>query len=84
MPNTLRIRFRCFSFVRQALDAPQIEIDMAKGATAAEVEKTIRERTGTSLDRTSFRIAVNRRIVPGTTVLEDGDEVALIPPLQGG
>jgi molybdopterin converting factor small subunit len=32
----------------------------------------------------SLRVAVNQKYVPEETVLDDGDEVAFIPPVQGG
>ena len=31
-----------------------------------------------------LRFAVNQSYVPANTILEDGDEVAFIPPLGGG
>ena len=31
-----------------------------------------------------FRVAVNQRIGSGNTELGEGDEVALLPPMQGG
>ena len=30
------------------------------------------------------RMAVNRKIIQGNTALQDGDEVALLPPFSGG
>ena len=35
------------------------------------------------LDR-SIRIAVNDEIVPGNRPLDEGDEVAFLPPMSGG
>jgi molybdopterin converting factor subunit 1 len=34
--------------------------------------------------RPSVRFAVNARYVIGPTALQDGDEVAIIPPVSGG
>ncbi len=34
--------------------------------------------------RTSLRLAVNLRYVPGDHILHEGDEVAVIPPVSGG
>ncbi|HEX8239541.1 MAG TPA: MoaD/ThiS family protein [Allosphingosinicella sp.] len=33
---------------------------------------------------TSIRIAVNDEIVPGKQPVEEGDEVAFLPPMSGG
>lgn len=32
----------------------------------------------------SIRIAVNDEIVPGNRLLDEGDEVAFLPPMSGG
>ena len=34
--------------------------------------------------RSVVRLAVNQEYVPGTVVLQEGDEVALITPVSGG
>lgn len=34
--------------------------------------------------RRAVRVAVNHALVPADTVLRDGDEVALLPPVTGG
>jgi molybdopterin synthase sulfur carrier subunit len=32
----------------------------------------------------TFRIAVNKELVEGNTMLNDGDELAIMPPFAGG
>ncbi|GAB4312212.1 MAG: hypothetical protein Kow0059_02580 [Candidatus Sumerlaeia bacterium] len=39
---------------------------------------------GEALARVPLRAAVNQSFVNDGAVLDDGDEVALIPPVQGG
>jgi len=36
------------------------------------------------LDGYSYRISLNNSLVKGNTVLNDGDEVAFLPPFAGG
>ena len=39
---------------------------------------------GQKLDKIPFKIAVNQTYIIEPVILEDGDELALIPPVQGG
>ena len=57
---------------------------MEEGKTASDLEKIIRKKTGKKLEGIAVQIAVNKEYSDGSTVLSDGDEVALIPPVQGG
>jgi len=38
----------------------------------------------TALSAANVRIAVNREFVEGSCTLQDGDEVAFMPPITGG
>jgi molybdopterin converting factor small subunit len=44
----------------------------------------IREKSAGALDDVTLRTAVNKDYVSQPVPLEDGDEVAFIPPVQGG
>lgn len=81
---SLQITVRCFSHVRQALGKDTVTLQLPAGADTIEVERLIREMVGGELEGISFRIAVNRTYVTKPKPLKEGDEVALIPPVQGG
>ena len=81
---SLKITVRSFSHVREALGKESLTLELNDGADTTEVERTIREMAGGALDGISFRIAVNRKYLSSLKALKDGDEVALIPPVQGG
>jgi molybdopterin converting factor small subunit len=81
---SLKITVRSFSHVREALGKETVTLELSDGADTSDVEKTVREMAGGALDGISFRIAVNRKYLSSPTELKDGDEVALIPPVQGG
>jgi molybdopterin converting factor subunit 1 len=62
----------------QALElAAGADVEAAIAALAAEHE-TVRALVG------RFQVAVNQTVVAGDTILVDGDELALIPPVAGG
>jgi molybdopterin converting factor small subunit len=61
-----------------------MHLNIPDGSAVADVEKAIATVAdlGALLFRAAF--AVNQEYVPRSTVLHDGDEVAIIPPVSGG
>ncbi len=80
----MKITVKCFSQVKHHLGTDELVLNMAEGSTTSDVEKRIRSQTGERLTGVSLRLAVNRKYTPNPVELKDGDEVALIPPVQGG
>ena len=80
----MKVTVKCFSQVKYALKVNQILLDLEPGQTTADVEEAVRKHAAGKLDGISLRIAVNRVYVQEPVIVEDGDEVALIPPVQGG
>ncbi|HIC74959.1 MAG TPA: MoaD/ThiS family protein [Candidatus Marinimicrobia bacterium] len=80
----MKITVKCFSQVKYALETDELSLELNPGQTTADVEERVRQRAGKKLDGVLLRIAVNRIYVKEPRDLEDGDEVAFIPPVQGG
>ena len=80
----MKVTVKCFSQVKYALKVNQIFLDLEPGQTTADVEEAVRKHAAGKLDGISLRIAVNRVYVKEPVAVENGDEVALIPPVQGG
>lgn len=80
----MKVTVKCFSQVKYALGIDEMIIELETGATTDTLEKVIREKAGGKLDRVSLRVAVNQKYTPDNMELKDGDEVAFIPPVQGG
>ena len=81
---SLQVTVRCFSHVREALGKETVNLELEDGADTSTVENKIREMAGDNLDGIILRVAVNREYMPEPIALKNGDEVALIPPVQGG
>ncbi|MFQ6675585.1 MAG: MoaD/ThiS family protein [Fidelibacterota bacterium] len=84
MTQTISVRLLCFSWVKEGLGAGEVSITLPEGATGEDLEKEVRSRARGVLDGIPLRLARNGEFVPLRSGLEDGDEVALIPPVQGG
>lgn len=61
------------------------EFELADGATTTVLAKAVSERhPGLAAFFDRFRLAVNEEFVGDDTALQEGDEVAVIPPVAGG
>ena len=78
------VTIKCFSQVKYALGMNELNLTVDDGLTTTELEKLIREKAKGKLDGVSLRVSVNQNYVPHVIKLKDGDEVAFIPPVQGG
>ena len=79
----MTVRVLLFASWADALGTRTIDLDVADGATAADVLCALDARAaGAQLPRPA--LAVNRRIVPPHARIARGDEVAIIPPVAGG
>ena len=80
----MRITVKCFSQVRYALEKDKLFLELGPGKTTKDVEDLVREHANKKLDGVLLRTAVNRIYIKEPQELKDGDEVAFIPPVQGG
>lgn len=71
-----------FARVREVLGFGEREVDLLPGSTAGDAWTAL--VAGARSELPSTRFARNGTIVDGATVLADGDELALLPPVSGG
>jgi molybdopterin converting factor small subunit len=81
----MHITVRLFASHREAAGVAQIVVDLPAGARADDALAACR-RVHPALPPTGSGIAfaINRAFAGPETVLADGDEVALLPPVAGG
>ena len=84
MSDRVRVDVALFSHLRHLVGENRLTLDLPAGANAGAVEDAIRERVGAALGSLPLRVAVNHVYVNRDAPLADGDEVAIIPPVQGG
>ena len=80
----IKIRLKCFSQVKYALGSNEIIFELENGSSTDDLEKIVRKKTKGKLNDVTLSTAVNKKYISKNTELEDGDEVAFIPPVQGG
>ncbi|MGE3175731.1 MAG: molybdopterin converting factor subunit 1 [Planctomycetota bacterium] len=80
---TIRVRVLCFAAVREALGEDRVDLDVPAGTTVEQLQQRLGERAP-RLQRLQVAFAVNQGYARGDRVLQQGDEVALVPPISGG
>ena len=81
----IKIKLKIFAFFRQAFGASEVQYSMREGATAEDLlDEIIRNHPSLENSRDHVVITVNKQSVRLDTVLHDGDEVAILPPVSGG
>ena len=83
--TSARVTLLAFARVRELLGTDRLVVDVLPGTTVAALWNVILERAPelASLQH-STRVARNGRIASLNAVVEDGDELAFLPPVGGG
>jgi len=81
----IRIRVRLYAVLREAAGTGELELEVPAGATCEAAMRELFDRLP-ALRRFGDHLAcaVNQEYADRQTVLRDGDELALIPPVSGG
>jgi MoaE-MoaD fusion protein len=81
----MRIRVRLFAVQRELAGTREVALDVPPPATVADAWDALVERYPALRPGRDFvRFARNGVYADATTALQDGDEVAMIPPVSGG
>ncbi len=78
--HAVQVSIRLFAGLRERAGTGARELELADGATVADVWRALELGD----EPAGLLYAVNKRYAGAATVLADGDEVALIPPVSGG
>ncbi len=76
----MNVRLVLFAGLRQAAGFKRDTVSLPESATVSDL---LDRRVPALRDRT-FYVAVNEEFAQRDTILQDGDEVALLPPVSGG
>ncbi len=81
----MHITTRFFALHRDIVGTSSLEMEVAEGATVADLWSRLGEQYPELVPATrSLMYAVNQTYADPGTALQDGDEVAFIPPVSGG
>ncbi len=80
----MKVTIKCFSQVKYALGKNSLVLELEEGSTTEQLENIIRKKAMGKLDNVTFRVAINKKYSTDHKTLKNGDEIAFIPPVQGG
>jgi molybdopterin converting factor subunit 1 len=83
IPSSICVHVRLFASYREAAGTNSLDVSVAPGASVNTVLQLLEPRLP-ALTQARGLVAVNHSYVQPDTILRDGDEVALIPPVSGG
>ena len=81
----MKINLLLFGSVREAAGTSKLKVELADGARVADLRIWLAERNPV-VQKLGDRLAasINTEMAQADDVLEDGDEVAFLPPVAGG
>ncbi len=81
----IKITLKLFGSVREAAGESTIQVELDEGACVADLRRWLSERNPL-VEKLGGRLAasVNLEIASFDEILQDGDEVAFLPPVAGG
>ena len=78
------VKVQLFASYADLIGTSSIEVPLHAGDRVADLLRTLRSLPAAAMLPPSPRIAVNRAFAGENTLLQSGDEIALIPPVAGG
>ena len=83
--DTITITLKLFAIYQETLGVPEQEMTLPGGATVGDVLNRILEADHSLTKwKDLTRFGLNLQFVEAGTVLHNGDELVLIPPVSGG
>ena len=81
----IEVKVKLFAIYQEAFAKSELALKFAPDTTVSEVlEYLLEQKPNLARWKEVTRFGLNLQFVAANTVLQDGDEVVLIPPVSGG
>lgn len=80
----MKIRVLFFGITTDLVGASQLQMDVEKNCSIASFKTVLKDKFSSLEKINSYAIAINEEYANATSVLKEGDVVAIIPPVSGG
>jgi len=82
--SSMTVTVLLFASYADALGTASLDVELPHRATVADIVAAVRARAGSARIPAVPLVAVNCQYAGGDRVVQEGDEIALIPPVAGG
>ena len=83
--KTIQVKVKLFAIYQEVFGTPELDLVLSPQSTVNNVlQSLIEQKPQLAKWQEVTRFGVNLNFVPSDTLLNDGDEVVLIPPVSGG
>lgn len=83
--SQINVKVKLFAAYQEAYGVPELILQLPEGSTVATVrDRILQEHPELEQWRDVTRFGINLQFVEPDAVLQEGDEVVLIPPVSGG
>ena len=83
MQRKLRIKVKAFGITKDILGGREHVVDL-QGTTVQDLKRQLQEQYPAMMALRSLFVAVNQTYAEDQQLLNENDEIALIPPVSGG
>jgi sulfur-carrier protein len=81
----IQITVKLFAIFQEVFATDEIQMQLASGTSVSQIfDRLVSQHPNLEKWRSLTRYAVNLNFADPQTILKNGDEVALIPPVSGG
>jgi len=83
--ENIHVTVKLFAIFQEVFDTDEMQIKLESGTSVSQIfDRLVSLKPNLEQWRSHTRYAVNRSFTEPQTILKNGDEVALIPPVSGG
>ncbi|MEM7757199.1 MAG: MoaD/ThiS family protein [Cyanobacteria bacterium P01_A01_bin.40] len=83
--DLIKIKVKLFAIYQEVFETSELDLVLSKQTSVGNVlESLIEQKPHLQQWRDVTRFGVNLQFVESDTLLQDGDEIVLIPPVSGG
>ena len=85
IPQDIQVTVKLFAIFQEVFATDELKINLETGATVSQIfDRLVQQHSSLEKWRSLTRYAINLNFAEPHTILNNGDEVALIPPVSGG
>jgi len=83
--SVIKIKVKLFAIYQEAFETSELDLVLPKQTKISHVlDSLIKEKPYLAKWQEVTRFGLNLKFVEADTLLQDGDEIVLIPPVSGG